>query len=151
MDKLVPLSFLLLFPVFWCLVTLLISWLGGWHGLAACYASRAVLHGPSRHFESAYLGSLGRYRSCLTVGVDEAGLHLAVFFLFRPGHPPLFIPWADVLAPAERRMWLFSGMEYRFRRTPGITLWVDKTLGEWIASAAARGWGACGKPQVPGS
>ena len=47
---------------------------------------------------------LARYNGVLTVGVNPAGLYLAVMPLFRPGHPPLFIPWPDVTVGSEQRV-----------------------------------------------
>jgi hypothetical protein len=44
--------------------------------------------------QSGRLGMVN-YGSCLTIHVSEAGMFLAVFPLFRPGHPRLFIPWSE--------------------------------------------------------
>lgn len=32
----------------------------------------------------------------MTVSVEPDGLRLAVMALFRPGHPPVLIPWAEI-------------------------------------------------------
>ncbi len=51
-------------------------------------------------------GSVGRvsYRSCLTVHRSAEGLFLSVLLPFRPGHPPLFIPWNAVRNATSRRI-----------------------------------------------
>jgi hypothetical protein len=48
------------------------------------------------------------YGGCLTVGSDAAGLYLAVMFLFRVGHPPLFIPWDERTISRKRDLLSFA-------------------------------------------
>jgi hypothetical protein len=36
------------------------------------------------------------YSFVLKAALSERGLHLSVLFLFRPFHPPLFIPWESI-------------------------------------------------------
>lgn len=36
------------------------------------------------------------YRNVLKVSAEQTGLYLAVFGLFRPGHPPLLLPYYDI-------------------------------------------------------
>ena len=50
------------------------------------------------------------YRSCLTIRVAEDGLFLAVFPLFRAGHPPLFIPWSEFTMLRQKKIlfWRFA-------------------------------------------
>lgn len=84
------------FPLFWCGVVWLISRFG-WHRLARHYRATA---GRPREGRFEFMGSgsfgLGDYRGCLIAGVTPPGLYLSVWFLFRPGHPPLLIPWAAI-------------------------------------------------------
>jgi hypothetical protein len=47
------------------------------------------------------------YNNCLTIGVTDEGLYLAVFPLFRPGHPPLLIDWS-ALGPFTMRKLLWA-------------------------------------------
>ena len=48
--------------------------------------------------QSAAMRWLTHYNNVLTVGADSEGLFLVPFFLFRVGHPPLFVPWAEITA-----------------------------------------------------
>lgn len=54
-------------------------------------------------------GRLGwvNYNSVLTIHSGPAGFRLAVWPPFRPGHPPLFIPWNAMRnATIKRLFWL---------------------------------------------
>jgi hypothetical protein len=46
------------------------------------------------------------YRHVLNVGSDRIGVYLGVLFLFRVGHPPLFIPWTDIIVE-QPKTWFF--------------------------------------------
>jgi hypothetical protein len=60
------------------------------------------------------------YGLCLTVVVGSAGLYLKVVPLFRLGHPPLLIPWADIHGLREKRfLWLWRLVEMQVG-TPAI-------------------------------
>lgn len=88
-------AFPIVFVGFWSFVCVLLSLLGGWWGLGGRF--RTELPQPSRT-ESGFYGALGfvNYKHTLEVGFPEDGLDLRVMSLFRPGHPPLRIPWAQV-------------------------------------------------------
>jgi hypothetical protein len=146
-----PWIFPLLFVGFWSAVCLLLSKIGGWSTLTQRYGSTAAFQGELKRFQSATLRYSVGYNGCLTIGVNEGGLYLSILFLFRPGHPSLFIPWADVSTPAERRVWFVSCLEFRFHGAPRIHFRVNRKLGEWIASAARNAWASQGQWQVNGS
>jgi hypothetical protein len=63
------------------------------------------------------------YRSCLTISADSQGIYLRTFFLFRPFHPPLFIPWTD-LDYTDKRMWFMRGVKLSFAKAPGVYIWL---------------------------
>jgi len=96
---------LLLFPLMWCGALGLLSATGGWRALARRFPSEGT---PPANRRWMVWGELGwvTYRSTLTVGHSEAGLHLAVFPMFRPFHPPLLIPWKSISARTRGRYWL---------------------------------------------
>lgn len=90
----------------WCFVMLLLSRLGGWHRLAERFPGRD--RQPSGRRFSMQSGRVGlvNYSSCLTIHTSAEGLHLAVWPLFRLGHPPLFIPWDEIhQARLKRLLW----------------------------------------------
>ncbi len=129
--------FLFLFPIFfigmWVVVSFLLAVIGGWSRLAEYYQSQTDFSGKKWHFQSGRLG-LVNYSGSLTLGSNYYGLYLAVFPLFRVGHPPLLIPWSDVTI-AEHRGWLFSYREFAFTRVPTVKLRVLRSLGDKLTSA----------------
>jgi hypothetical protein len=75
------------------------------------------------------------YNGCLTVGGNVEGLYLSVLFLFRPGHPPLFVPWIEISGRIEKRRW-FSRVTLSFQRCPSIPLVISRRLSERISRAS---------------
>lgn len=130
------------FAVFWMLIVWLISAAGGWRSLAAHYRSDLPFTGRTWRFRSGLMGGMARYNGLLTVGVNPAGLYLAVMPLFRIGHPPLFIPWSDVTVGNEQRF-VSSFIAFRFRQAPGTSLWLRERFGREVLEAAR------GAPSAP--
>lgn len=102
---LIPLGFLIGFPLFWIAIVLLLSRLSGWHRLSERYRAHAPFAGET---QSGCHGMLGRvsYRGTLTLGANDMGLYLAVMKIFATGHPPLFIPWTDIRARRARLLFI---------------------------------------------
>jgi len=98
-------------PAFWCGVVVLIAQFG-WGRLAARYRTEAEAGGRRLRFASGRVG-FASYRSTLHVGIEPDGLHLSVPLLFRPGHPPLFIPWGEVTDVTTRRLFGFATVALR--------------------------------------
>lgn len=89
-------GFVIIFPLFWCFVVLLISRIGSWHTLSKIYP--AGTRTPEGEKHAGVMGRVGlaNYKFVLTVTISPDGFFLEVMSLFRPGHPPLFIPWSAV-------------------------------------------------------
>ncbi|MBI5526892.1 MAG: hypothetical protein HY897_11210 [Deltaproteobacteria bacterium] len=141
---LIPVAAFLVFgPAIWIFVCVVLSVLGGWRALAQVYRSTLPPSFPPPRnlwkFQSARFRWGTNYNGILTVGADDAGLHLSVFFLFKAGHPPLLIPWRDITAVAYRGL-LFSGRTLSFARAPGVTITVREPLARSIAAAAGAAW-----------
>jgi hypothetical protein len=85
---------LILIIIFLVLVVIfpLIGRISGWGTLATFYRFSESFMGECWRFQSAEMRWKGGYNNCLTIGANESGLYLSVFFLFRLGHPQLFIP-----------------------------------------------------------
>lgn len=66
--------------------------LDGWSRLAARYPA-SVASGESFEFVPATVRGVGMY---LRVVVAHGGIRMDVWW-FRPWHPPVFIPWNDVI------------------------------------------------------
>lgn len=88
---------------FWSGIVWLIAQLGGWGRLARHFATDAPPAPEARSFSMAS-GAVGmsRYNGALRVHVQPDGLRLSVLLPFRPGHPPVLIPWAEI-ASVERK------------------------------------------------
>ncbi len=95
MQILMPLAFLVLFPVFWCFISIFLSRTGGWDVLATEYATDL---GPPASVSTFQTGRVGfvNYGSCLRIATNDVGLHLSVLLPFRVGHPSLLVPWDDI-------------------------------------------------------
>ena len=124
---------------FWIGVGLLIARIGGWAALAAAYSHSGEFQGERLRFQTAQMRWGTNYGGCLTIGANHRGLFLSVLFLFRIGHPPLFIPWTDISVSDPKGRW-FSYVELRFRRAPSIPLRVSEQLARWLADRAATSW-----------
>jgi hypothetical protein len=100
----IPVAFAIIFPLIWSFVCLLISVMGSWRRLAETY--RAGTRKPEGEKHSGVVGQLGlaSYKFTLTVTIAADGFFLEVMPLFRPGHPPLFIPWRDVTERSTTRV-----------------------------------------------
>jgi hypothetical protein len=131
-EEILPLLFPIFFIGMWIVVSFLLAVIGGWSRLAGYYQSQAEFTGKKWHFQSGRLG-LTSYRNCLIIGSNYDGLFLAVFPLFRVGHPPLLIPWSDI-ATAEHNGWLFTYLDFTFAQAPSIKLRVLRKVGDMITS-----------------
>jgi len=109
--------------------------ISGWGRLAERYTAAGVVPGNLHRFRSARVGWAG-YNNCLTFGGDMRGLYIAMFPLFRPGHPPLYIPWHDLEVYAGD-LWVVSYLEFRFPQVPGVRLRVSRSLGDSLIQQAA--------------
>ena len=82
------------FAAFWSGVVLLIGRFG-WHMLAGAYRTDAPASGRQIRLVTGRIG-LSNYSGILNVSIEPDGLRLSVMSMFRPGHPPLLIPWEDI-------------------------------------------------------
>jgi len=116
-----PPGVFVLFPVvfvaMWCGIGVLLSRLGGWSRLASRFAAQTSPEGTRFSMQSARIGWVN-YNGCLTVHASPDGLHLAIWPLWRLGHPPLFLPWEEFRKARPRRFlwWKYVACEVL---TPG--------------------------------
>ncbi len=123
----------------WVAISLLISRISGWATVARYYRSLEPFQGERLRVQSAALRWKTGYNNCLTVGTNDFGLYLSVFFILRVGHPNLFIPWADISAVC-RRGFLSAYVEFQFRQTPTVPFRVSERLGRRIIQSAGPSW-----------
>lgn len=79
----------------WLLLCRVLSMMG-WGRLAAHFASEAEPAPTARfHLGRSAVGRVS-YKNVIVAEVSPQGLRLRVAPVFRPGHPPLLIPWAAI-------------------------------------------------------
>src|SRR5262245_27125558 len=105
------------FLVFWCCLLFVIGRVSGWSLLAQKYRADAPFDGAHWHFQRAQMKWRCNY--VLTVGANATGLFLKPLFFFRPGHPPLFIPWSETQIEMKPLFWAGINMEVHFPNVPG--------------------------------
>lgn len=108
---------LVAFPIFfgslWMGITLLMSFIGGWGRLGKTYAASGRPPGGSvlRHVTGMF--GMARYKHVLTVITTDDGIYLENRAVFRPGHPPLFIPFSAIVHARKQTLffWEFVAFE----------------------------------------
>ena len=131
--------FFLCFVLLWIAIGFTVAQIGGWGQLARFYRLSNPFSGERWYLRSGRMRLTMRYRNCLTIGANAQGLYLAVLFLFRFGHPPLFIPWQDIAVKTGETLW-WRWTEFRFRQAPGVFLRVFGRIGDEVKSSAGQFW-----------
>jgi len=107
----------------WYAVLALASWASGWRCLARAFGNQSLVVGAPARFLSARIGHV-EYSGILNAGAGDFGLALVPVRMFRPFHPPLFIPWTEMetepLADA-----LSSGVRLTFPSVRGVRLHIS--------------------------
>jgi hypothetical protein len=91
---------IIIWPVFfialWSGIVMLMSFTGGWRRLARSYrATEQPTGGNSVPYVTGMVG-MARYKRLLKVTTNEHGMFIEIRWIFRIGHPTLFIPWRDI-------------------------------------------------------
>jgi hypothetical protein len=137
MEELFEDHFYVVFPIIWIAICIILSRMSGWHNLAEKYPRIDFVSGENWRFRSAKLRYSVGYNSCVNFVANREGLGISIFFVFRVGHPPLFIRWTDIEISKETK--LFRNL---IRFTVGkdfpIPILVHKSLGHKIMEAAGQ-------------
>ncbi len=97
--------FPILFVGMWVAISTVVAFVGGWHRLARRYRGAPTMVVDRIRAGSGHLGDFGaHYNNCLVVSVGPGGVGLKVWLPFRLFHPPLLIPWGDVVKCERWRM-----------------------------------------------
>jgi len=139
MVSLNPLYFAIFLLVLWLLLNLIISRLTGWARMAAHYPNVGGFSGKLWRFQTITTRRGMGYKGSTTVGADSRGLYLSLLFIFRFGHPPLFVPWRDITI-TEKQIFKIRALELRFRKTEDLPLRIFAKLGDRLAEAAGSNW-----------
>lgn len=127
-----PYHFLLFFLAVWISITLLMSIIGGWRLLSKAYRADFSFDGKKLKMKSGGMRWGTNYGACLTIGANREGLYLAVFPIFRIGHPPLFVPWNDISTEDRKQPIFFPTVKFIFRKCPNVHLVFSKKLADRI-------------------
>ena len=109
---LIPVAFLIVFPLIWCGVIKLMSLVSGWAALARPFAAgdRPVT-GEEHQRVTAMLGVVS-YKRCLTLHLAADGLFIETWRLLSIGHPRLFIPWSAMRKDKPVRVFWLKFQRY---------------------------------------
>ena len=119
----------------WAVISFAVS--GAWRSLARSYPDDRRPIREVFRFKSAQFRSWASYNNCVNFSADQQGIRLSVVFLFRVGHPPISIPWSDVLfkpasaTPPNRAV-------LTFRKNPDVPVTVNRPLAERLLAAGGR-------------
>src|SRR4051812_40053529 len=82
------------FPLFWCGVLWLISFVDGWQGLARHYGTTLTPSGRLWTWQYGMVNWAG-YNGALKLTANADGLFVETLWLFSFAHARLLIPWQD--------------------------------------------------------
>ena len=111
-PSLAPVAFAAFFVGLWLVMGFVISLMGGWWSLAERYRTDRPFPAHVRRFQRGQMRFMINYNGVLTVASDAEGVYLGMMFLFRLGHPPLFVRGAT-----SRSVILRAGSFSRCRRS----------------------------------
>lgn len=116
--------FFVLFGAIWLGAVAALAWASGWQALAERFRSARPVDGERFRFVTGWIGASKsfpvHYRGALFITVSGEGFLLSMFFPFRLGSPPLFIPWTEVESVTEEAAWFVDRAVVRLRGSPTI-------------------------------
>lgn len=119
------LAVILSFVAVWTFVAWIASRASGWHRMTQRFGSPGPFGsvGERVRFASAQIG-WANYSGALELRASASGLFLATVWVFRPFHPPLFIPWSDLQVHPAR--WPGVAPWLTLRSVPGVRIRFSK-------------------------
>ena len=125
----------------WFAVIGLLSWSGGWSRLARVYRDEMseLTDGHTWRMQSVSLRGWCGYNNCINIEATVKGLKISPWFIMRPGHPPLFLPF-DEMTSSSRTM-LGVGLEQvRMKQEPAIRIDFRRTLVDSVRQELGDVW-----------
>ena len=117
-------------------MSLAAAWLSGWLSLGKNYRNKNEFTGKRWNFRVAAVGIVS-YNIWLTAGANAEGLFLSLPRPFRIGHPPLFVPWADITMTPYKLM--FSQLvRIHFKKAPDAYVTIRRSLALKLAGTGDR-------------
>ena len=140
LNILVPLAFLIVFPLFWSAIVIFISVIAGWGTLATAYPFTAVWDEPLGKWGWQTLSMRwANYSAVVQLAAYQEGLLFDVYWMFRPGHRPFLVPWEELSVTNKQVLWQ-KIVRIRCERAPHI--WVDmpERTAAKIAEVVGKRW-----------
>src|SRR3990172_3408786 len=137
MEKYIPIFYLVLL---WAAISYLLSRISGWGQLAQVYRFNLPFDGKRWRMQNASMRWGTNYGYCINVGVNLSGLYLSPVFLFRIGHPPLFVPWSDITFKQEKELFVGQVVRLVFSCKSYIPFRIRRTLADKIRRAYGTEW-----------
>ena len=113
---------LVLFPIFfaglWIGITLLMSFIGGWDRVGKHYPAAGRPAGGRELRGVTGMFGVASYRHVLTVISTGEGIYIENRTIFRPGHPPLFIPFSAILQPRRQTLFFWEYLALKIGHPP---------------------------------
>jgi hypothetical protein len=134
-----PFIFISFFLAIWIFVCLLLSMVGGWQALGKAYRAEEKIEGTRWSWQSGSTRLGFAYRNCLNITANRKGIYIAVLWMFRLGHPPLFIPWSDITV-TDQTFLFFRMTSFRFSKVPDVPFMIRARLAEKIRLAVGEAW-----------
>jgi hypothetical protein len=116
-------------------VSIIISKISGWEKLAQSYNGNPPVSVKRFLFQDGWMRYGINYRGILTLGGNYQGFTLSIIFLFLIGHPPLFIPWNEIVI-SEKQQDIFSKVKLQFPRHPDIYLTLTRQFAEKLSQTS---------------
>jgi hypothetical protein len=132
---------LLFFLALWCGILTTLAAVGGWTALASRYPALGPPTGRVLRMQSARFGWI-EYNGGLTMYVDDEGLRIAVWPIFRPGHPPMFLPWAALKIVSVNDAWWQRAVTVEIDTLPNFRIRLPLAVVEQVGKLPSRTEGA---------
>jgi hypothetical protein len=117
----------------------LISRIGGWGSMAEAYTYHEPRAAQCFSMQSAVLRLASNYNGVLKICADDEGLYFSVIFLFRPGHPPFFVPWGEI-SGTKKGYFFYQVVDLRFQRTPDLPFRIYQRTADKLVEVANGRW-----------
>jgi len=136
---------IVVFPAFFVaaflVISFLMSWIGGWGALARSFRAQSEFRGDKQTGQRVRMRWRAGYNYCVTIGCDASGLYLAMNWLYRFQHPPLFIPWNEIARLRPRPQYLgLETVPLRLGSDLRIPLYVTARAAQNLERAADGHW-----------
>lgn len=127
--------------VVWAATVLLVmggvALLSGWRRLAEAYPCPGGCPKPRYWLGSMVFRGWMGYNNGVIVSADGQALHLtAMPVVLSPTHPPIAIPWSEILEIREARRWFGTLYEVSTRRLPDLRWGLRPRAFERVRAAA---------------